>query len=448
VHEFKIGGGGFVNMRFRILCFLAFLTCSIITEAVAAPSVTIAPAADNIYVIQGNDFSGVSGVDLTVRYDAAALASPVVVQGSFVGGALMAVNAATPGMVRLALVRVTEIKGTGAIATMTFTRLKSTGADIQSLSALVLAAGKNTPVPAQIVNAPKKPDAVAAASTDTQQTGQTAGGSSSDTSSSPVPAGQEKTAATTQTAPPAIVGIVVPASGASIPEAQGSVPSTSQPAAEVQQPVRDAAAPPESVKEAPKETVVAKAVEPERKKVMLPGVLERFKEFKGEKTPAALMALFSVQDKGLKQDPPIVLSNGKALVTIVLELDSKGESNNFLLDGVSLVSLKNKEKNSWLVELLPDLRTYEATISVPRKDRVDVLPLTIAPPMDVNIDSSASRLTEADFKLFLKDKGTDKAPRFDLNRDGRRDYIDDFIFTANYLVQRDSPDKQGTPARK
>ena len=43
-------------------------------------------------------------------------------------------------------------------------------------------------------------------------------------------------------------------------------------------------------------------------------------------------------------------------------------------------------------------------------------------------------LSEADFNLFLRGAGKAKAPLYDLNGDARRDYIDDYIFTANYIV--------------
>ena len=99
------------------------------------------------------------------------------------------------------------------------------------------------------------------------------------------------------------------------------------------------------------------------------------------------------------------------------------------------------------MELLPEPRTYEATISIPRNNQWNVIPLAVAPPVDVNIDRSDNRLTDVDFNLYLKDKGTAKAPRSDLNGDGRRDYIDDYIFTANYIVQRGNA-KQGTKNQK
>jgi hypothetical protein len=237
--------------------------------------------------------------------------------------------------------------------------------------------------------------------------------------------------------------MVVPPAGASSPEVRSAATSSpEQPAPDERKPVAEAIAPAEAAKDASGEKMIAKAVEPEKKKIMAyPGVVERFRDFKGEKTPGALMALFETQGNTVKQDPPIVLSNGKDTLKIVLELTG----NNFLLDGVSLVSLKNKEKNFWILELLPDSGTYEATVSVPRDDKLYVIPLTVAPRVDI---SAAKKPAEADFKRYLQETGTAKAPGFDLNKDGRRDYIDDFIFTANYLLQQEGTAKQKKNIRK
>jgi hypothetical protein len=243
--------------------------------------------------------------------------------------------------------------------------------------------------------------------------------------------------------------LVVPSQNGSPSDGKAATPPTDQAAADAAKPATDANAPLETAKATPPEKPVPAAPEPEKKKVLLyKSVLERFKEYSGVKTPEALIALFSPQKEQAKQDPPIVLSDGKATVKVILELNPGGENNNFLLDGVSLVSLNNKDKNSWVVELIPDNKVTEATISIPRNKQWNVMPLTVAPPMDVKIDPSSGKLSEADFKLFLKERGTAKAPKFDLNNDGRRDYIDDFIFTANYLVQRDSSAKPGMKVPK
>jgi hypothetical protein len=418
-------------------CFLLLVSSWSSPEAIASPSVIIAPASDSVYVLQGNDFSGASGIDITIHYDAAALANPRVVQGGLVGGALMAVNPSTPGMVRLALVRVTAINGSGTIATITFDRLKSTGRDILSMtSSAISGSGSSIGITSQISNSVKTADTQAPPSDS---------GSAPDTRSNTptTPAGNAPAA------PTGVIGLVVPSQNGSPSDSKAATPPTDQAAADAAKPAGDAGALLETAKATPPEKPVPASPEAEKKKVLLyKSVLERFKEYSGVKTPEALIALFSPQKEQAKQDPPIVLSDGKATVKVILELNPGGENNNFLLDGVSLVSMINKDKNSWVVELLPDSKVAEATISIPRNKQWNVMPLTVAPPVDVKIDPSSGKLSEADFKLFLKERGTAKAPKFDLNNDGRRDYIDDFIFTANYIVQRDSLAKPGAKVPK
>ena len=427
-----------MKSMFLLCCFSLLMGFWLAPESFAAPAVTIAPSSDSVYVLQGNDFSGASGIDVTIRYDAAALANPRVVLGGLVGGALMAVNPSTPGMVRLALVRVTAINGSGTIATVTFDRIKSTGADILALtSSAISSSGSNIGITSQIVNSVKTADI-----TQTPP---------SDSGSTPAAIPGTPTAPVTNapSAPMGVVGLVVPLPGDAASGGKAETPSPDQATADVVKPAGDADAPLETAKAMPPEKPVPPAPEPEKKKIMLyKSVLERFKDFSGNKTPEALIALFSPQKGQAMQDPPIVLADGKTTMKVLLDVNPSGENNNFLLDGVNLVSLVNKDKNSWVAELLPDKKITEATISIPRSKQWDVIPLTVAPPMDVKINPSSSRLSEADFKLFLKERGTAKAPKFDLNNDGRRDYIDDFIFTANYLVQRDGYTKQGTKVQK
>ena len=61
-------------------------------------------------------------------------------------------------------------------------------------------------------------------------------------------------------------------------------------------------------------------------------------------------------------------------------------------------------------------------------DAIDY-PLTLAPPVK---DITA---LEADFAAFLKDSGA-KPPKHDLNGDGVHDYLDNYIYTANYLSKK------------
>ncbi len=320
-----------MKLKFLPFCLLSFLSCWISPDAIAAPSVAIGPSSDGVYEVQGNDFSDTSGIDITIRYDPAALASPQVAQGGLVGGALMAVNTSTSGKIRLALIRVTAINGSGTIATITFTRVKSTGADIQSVvSSAINSSGKNIAVTSQVVNSVKTADS--GVSTE-QQTGQPTDGASSSpvpstpgttataqvsgtpaaTSTSPVPS----TTVPSATAPTAIVGVVVPSAGAFPSDIKSATSATDQPAPDTQQPENEKTAAQEPAKVALAEKPVVQAPGPEKKKVMAyQSVLEKFKEYKGKKTPEALMALFNPQVGQPKQEPRIAFADGKATVKV------------------------------------------------------------------------------------------------------------------------------------
>lgn len=440
------------------------------SEAIASPIVTIAPASDNVYAIQCGDFSGISRVDITIRYDAAALAGPRVVQGGLTAGAIIAVNASQQGMLRFTLVRTAAINGSGTLATITFVRTMGTSADILSLDAsAVSGTGHIIRVASQVLNTHKTDDS----GTSTEQHADQSPAEPAQPGNSPKTADNgaltehqagrsatgsappaKKTAQDTSTAAsvsnaPATTASVQPAGGAIMAPLESSsshddiqaTPSSdsSDPQADpgVPQKDNDSVVVPEIAKAAPDENPLPKTPEPERKKTMMyKSVLERFREFKGEKTPQALIALFASGGSEGRQNPPLVLSDGKTTVKVVLELHSNGEDNNFLLDGASLVSLSNKEGNYWIAELLPDKNVLEATISVPRNNQWRVAPLTIAPPRDVTVYGFSGKSAETDFELYLKERGTAKTPRFDLNGDGRRDYIDDYIFTANYLARQ------------
>jgi len=415
-----------LGMILRIVALLVFIAAP---DAFAAPGITVLPSGADQYVVQGGDFSGIGGVDITLRYDTSSISNPRVTVAGLASGALMAVNSSTPGVLRFALIRTTAISGSGPIATMNFSRLASTGQDILSMAATAAMPEGKTDVTllTKIVNATP-------ASADTSE-GATNPPSGASSEAGATPAARNAPGAS-QPSPAVGAGIVivpVPASTEGKPS-----PATApeqQPIAEAQQPKKEQAdknAPPEPVMTASREKTAA---EPALKRVMMyQSVLERFKEYKGEKTPKALMDLFSGKERGI-QAPPPVLSNGMSTVKVVLELDSRGENNNFQIDNATLVSINNAGKDQWVAELLPDKRVWEASIAIPRNRQLNVMPLTVSPAVDLTPIRQSGRLTESDFKRFLKERGTAKSPRFDLNGDGVRDYIDDYIFTANYLIR-------------
>ncbi|RNC68737.1 MAG: hypothetical protein ED859_09450 [Desulfuromonadales bacterium] len=165
------------------------------------------------------------------------------------------------------------------------------------------------------------------------------------------------------------------------------------------------------------------------------GIFAQFREYQGEITPKSLTGIFSVPVAAtIRQEPPIFINEGNASLKILVDVEGTEKSApNFALRGASLKSLKKDAGKRWIVEAMPEVGRLDATLTIVNGERMMDYPLTIAPRADVNIDKKGS-VDEADFKLFLSQRGTEKVPSFDMNGDGKRDYVDDYIFTANYLV--------------
>jgi hypothetical protein len=182
----------------------------------------------------------------------------------------------------------------------------------------------------------------------------------------------------------------------------------------------------------------------EKKYVPIKSVLEQFRLFQGEKSPKTLMALFKNTAEGVRQEPPVALSDGGTRVKVIIERPSSGKAApNFALKGAKLESLKMEGDSAWVVEVLPNKGVYEAKVTMLQDGTITEIPLTVAPPIPAaGKIGEGEKLTEADFNRFLNERGTEKAPRFDQNGDGKRDYIDDYIFTANFIVKNASTIKE------
>lgn len=83
-------------------------------------SLNIVDSGAGRYVVQGENLEGVAGFDITIAYDAAKLTSPAVTQGEFVTGFLMGSNTRIDGVVRVALVGVRGVSGTGDVCRVQF----------------------------------------------------------------------------------------------------------------------------------------------------------------------------------------------------------------------------------------------------------------------------------------------------------------------------------------
>jgi hypothetical protein len=426
------------NMTWSLIIFfiLIFGNASL---GYAIATVTVSGSGNGRFVVMGDGFAGVEGIQIDIQFNNTALTNPRVVPGSLISGMPM-VTYNEPGLLHYAgtypFPKV--ITGSsGAIAEISFDTIGNPSTNVTSITAKLLDAHGNvlqvTPIVIQVTDSN-----TAATNTVTGADGVGAGSGSGSGSVSMTGSGGTPAIVTGSVNPVVLGSVSMPDAGtAAVAKTNNEVPS---PASET-----------EKIKNQPGD-VVEKEIAPPTVEAALQkvpqeiiavynkSVLEQFSEYKGEKTPKNLIALFKSAMAGNRQEPPLVLSDGKTIVKVFVDLPATGKvAPNFALKEAKLVSLKRSSDSTWVVEVLPNKGTFDAAVIVLEDDKTVKLPLTVAPPLSADIKiGKGGVLSEADFISFLKERGTEKAPRFDLNGDGKRDYIDDYIFTVNYLAKADA----------
>lgn len=381
--------------------------------ALASSMLSIVPSGDGSYVMQGIGVESAAAMDITVSYDPTTLASPQFTQGDMISGAMVAVNDTIPGTVRIGIVRTTPVIGTGVIATLTFTRRGDGAGKILALkSSISDINGKPLPVISQIS---QQSDTTGDASNTSVITGESAATSLA----SATPAGAELSAK-----------LVGPSSkfegkGGLSAEQSSGTGTAIEPASVSQSTTVSAGA-----------SGITAASEPSRNKIQqFDSVLMRFKKFKGVRTAKAVIGLFA-QDEMMSyhQQPAVALSDGKTPIRVTF-ISSSGEikAADVAVMGARVISVKKDPDytNTWIAELMPEKDAYEASFAVSDGTLKRIYPLTVAPKIDMKMNKSGS-MTEKDLSAYLSDQ------RQDVNKDGLKNYLDDYIYTANYVFMANS----------
>ncbi len=391
----------------------------------AASTLTISPGSDGVFLVQGIGIEGAAAMEINIGYDLSTLSNPRVVEGPLISGAMTAVNPNVPGAVRIVVIRLSPISGSGLIATVSFDT-RGTSGKITSLSVkLANSQGAALPAFAQISNPSETP---ATASTQSETPGSTS-----------------PSMATAQAVPSKTI-IAGPSEKAS--ESKGASDAAGA-GAEVGRQTQ-----PESGPQVGSEPVViarttadtpaagdaSSRKSPDTRKVYAQkSVLDRFREYKGRRSPEAFIALFAQDSLSwCRQEPLIALSDGRTAVRVRF-ISSPGEktSSDVAVLGARLLSMKKDpdNTNSWIVDVVPKQGEYAASLGISQGDVTMICPLTTAP----KISSDPARpkpMTREEFSRYVNERAS--APpdpkKSDMNRDGKRDYIDDFIMTANYLA--------------
>lgn len=162
-------------------------------------------------------------------------------------------------------------------------------------------------------------------------------------------------------------------------------------------------------------------------------VLDRFRSYTGPRTEEALTALFRPSgDASIRQLPLIALSDGRTAINITARIvPLAGMAVNFSLEGATLLTLRNIKADEWHIKALPDKGAASMALFVVNGEKTTRYPLVAAPPLPAGTD-----LSRQGFLEFLEKSGNRAKNVTDLNGDGRNDYLDDYIFTANFLANQ------------
>jgi len=408
----------------KIVSFIYMvLVCAVPASAVT--NLVLSSPGGSGYVLSGQGVEGAAAVECTVTYDPAQLGNPKVELGTLAAGAMMAVNPNTPGTIRIAIIRTSPMNGSGTIAAISFERKGEKSGRVNVLSAkMITLDGKPLPLSVQVLN-PAEPSAPASASVPGQGTGLQQG----------TAAGTGSVAQTQPGALPVIGGVIA------VPSKQEGPARTGDARAQ-----RDQGGPPERPVDTKEPARMAKRSDDaspqtaSRKIYSQRSVLERFQEYRGTPAMKAYLELFEQEGMiGFRQDPPVALADGRSTVRVSFISSSPTRtSSDIALMGAKLVSFKRDAEftNTFVIELQPVKGEMSASVSVPQDAVLMVYPLTVARKVDIDILKNGN-VDETAFKAFLAERGTREKPKYDLNGDGRRDYLDDYLFTANYLVARE-----------
>lgn len=438
-----------LRVKRTVLCQTIFLCCLVCApiSAFAAGKISLFSSNGTFFTLLASGFEAPSGFQITVTYDVTRLSNPRLTQGTLTSGGMFAQNTTVPGSIQFGVVSHPPMKGDGPIVTISFDRAGDSSGNL-GVSGLAISQTGTLPV-----NFSGWSDGGGSSSTDPGSTGTTAGGTGTTGTGTGTTLGTGTTTTGGVATGIGLVGgtLTMPSDDPGTRERKDA-PVQPAPAAPppVQQEPRDGTVTPLGGPEAPAapEAPVANKKAPEEQPQTVQSVLEKFRLFAGEKTLKNFTALFDLgQGTPFRQTPSVCITDGKSSLKITISKVAGDRAPNFAFNHAKYLSLRQTGDGEWQVEIMPEKGAVRASISMVTEATQQEIPLTVAPQADVDLDKSGS-VTESDFQLFLKTRGTDGAPKFDLNGDGKRDYQDDYIFTANYLVKATKEKKDLAPAPK
>lgn len=400
------------------------------TSALAAATVSVSPTGELSYTVDGTGMESVAGIQLDITYDATSLNTPTAVKGSLVSGAVFAANTTRPGFIKIAIISTRPFSGSGQIASISFAAKTGSGGITSVISNMIDREGASL------------------ASTTGTQPNEAAAPAPQPDSTPGVPLSQ--TPQVTQTGQPGTTSTTAYPGSVTLPSDQQQradvppVPSSTDPAF-TGEPVQPEGTITEQTQPSGTPAVEAKTEETPQY-VVYKGIIDRFRTYSGSKSLPALSILFDKKvAQTIHQEPAILLSDGQSRATLTIDIPARITSSpNFAANGGTLVSFKQDKlsKSRWTVEILPKAGAIKVTVTIIAGAEEFEYPLTVAPPV-----KTVLTLDGSGWDRFIKEVGTTTATLHDLNADGVRDYVDEFIFVANHLAGKSAPAKPAVPSK-
>lgn len=120
-----------------------------------------------------------------------------------------------------------------------------------------------------------------------------------------------------------------------------------------------------------------------------PDILQRFRDYKGDKSLGSLISLFNYHNPcAFRQTPAVAISDGASKVAVTIELEpDQQNAPNFGLSGARLISLWRDTDSVWTIELLPNEAEHDVVLYVINGRVLRRIPLVVAPPLALYLKS-------------------------------------------------------------
>jgi hypothetical protein len=384
-----------VNTRNNIclICLLLATLCPMPSSAEI--TLFVSPDGDGAFIIEGDNIKDTENVEITVNYDSTILANPRV---SLQGGTVTNIYDGIPGTLTFNSYRGDNISSSFE-AHLAFDKKGDSQGGIISVKAITMEPDGTSSPSRSILNLPSPPSSSAQATETNRELFAASASEEKCDSRHEGDSCKEKTDGAQKI-------------GAGTDTASNDEGTASSPE-----------------KSATTEETATAGNRHDRLMNAEKSVLQRFKEFKGERGLKAFVALFEQSPSNmLVQEPPVILSDGKTPVRIRLGLLMKGgDSPNIALSDAKLVQLRKESEKGWVITVLPKEGTWNASLIIKIDEEIIEFPLVVAPPFKIKkCITERNFVAELDRFIFdqaLISKGENVPPR-------QIPY--EYVFTANY----------------